>query len=88
MNEIKKWDNNKKYEVYPNPTDGLLVLVFPEGFQHAREVKVFNAVGVEVGSYQIIEYRTVLDISHYPSGVYMLVEYGETPFLPKKVVIR
>ena len=57
------------FTLYPNPTSGILII---QGDGHLLKVFIHNLVGNEVAIYEITDNKKTIDISHLPSGVYMV----------------
>ena len=57
------------FTLYPNPTSGILTI---QGDGHLLKVFIHNLVGNEVAVYEITDNKKAIDISHLPSGVYMV----------------
>ena len=57
------------FTLYPNPTSGILTI---QGDGHLLKVFIHNLVGNEVAVYEITDNKKAIDISHLPSGVYVV----------------
>jgi len=70
----------KKIKVYPNPTAGQLKIVFATTNNSEKIVEVFDIVGKLVHIYTLssLSEEVVIDISHLPSGFYLLKIGGNT----------
>lgn len=59
--------------VYPNPSNGLLYLVFRNGDDVLSEVMLYDLLGQKV--YEVLNDKTsrmTIDVSHLPEGMYLL----------------
>jgi hypothetical protein len=64
--------------VHPNPTTGVLII---ETSDLNSDIKVFNSTGQLVRTFDIISFKTEIDISNLPSGLYWV--NGEAILLQK-----
>ncbi len=59
----------KEFLIYPNPTNGILHISFPGDIQGLR---VFSVEGKEFHFREVVEARSIIDISDLPKGIYFL----------------
>ena len=60
-----------KIKIYPNPATSSIQLECP--FNNKQiEVSIFSISGIEVGKYQLTESLQSLNISNFPSGLYIV----------------
>lgn len=73
QNESKLSLTDDVISVYPNPTDGPLVIDIA-GFDNSNkgEVKVFSISGQLIIQEKIVESRTRLELSGYTNGMYLV----------------
>lgn len=65
--------NELRIEVYPNPSSGKFVLdIVAEAMPEKLQAQVYDAVGNRVYETMLQNNRSEIDISHLPSGMYML----------------
>lgn len=57
--------------VYPNPTNGPLTLLI-DGFAKEATAEVFSISGLRLLSHTTRQNRAELDLSHYPTGMYLI----------------
>ena len=74
---------DSKVQVYPNPTNGLLNI---EG-QGMMHITVSNLMGQKLMEAEA-EGNTVLDLSRYESGMYLVRIEGESGVMVQKVNLR
>ena len=75
---------NRFVKVYPNPTNAAINIDTP--FK-SGEARVFSLEGRKVLSKIITENRTVLDLSSFPDGIYIMYIVQERHVLTKKVMV-
>lgn len=61
-------DDREQISVYPNPTDGLIVIDIPEN----GVLTIFNAMGMVAEKLSAARGILKLDLSHYPKGLYVV----------------
>lgn len=58
------------FQIYPNPTDGIVTIEHPEG---TKEVQVYNVVGTLILKTAVGEGTlTRIDLNEQPSGTYLI----------------
>lgn len=63
---------NTPVRVYPNPTDGLVQVVFEEVQEQNIQVQVLNIQGQVLQQKQLVSQSLSFDLQAYPAGVYFL----------------
>jgi hypothetical protein len=64
---ITDFSNNKDVSVYPNPSTGM---VYIQSDSKISELEITNVIGEKVYSAEIGNYKTAVDFSRQPKGVY------------------
>jgi hypothetical protein len=65
--------NSANFNLYPNPTDGSVVIQF-EKLEKNALVQLYNYIGQKVFEEKFISINTIeLNLRNYPSGIYNLV---------------
>lgn len=67
-------DKTNLFNVYPNPTDGMLAIQMQEN--KTTEVKLMDMFGRVVGNHLIDKLHNTIDVSNLPSGMYLLMFEG------------
>lgn len=79
------------FDVYPNPTDGLLTVEIKSASFESVRVEVLNLVGKKLTSFDLAERsagsKQVLDLSGYAQGVYFIKIQTEQGQALRKVVL-
>lgn len=80
------------FEVYPNPTEGMLNISFQTEEANSLEVRITNAIGQVVfndaRSYFNGTYNNAIDLSNLATGNYMLQVITEKGMINKKVIVK
>ena len=78
------------FTLYPNPTDGKIMLDFGSQPIKLLEISVLNSIGspVLLKKVQKVIQKEELDLSDKPAGIYLLLLKTETGLVSRKVVIR
>lgn len=58
--------------VSPNPSQGIVQISMEQAVQHNTEVEVYSVLGKQVHRAVLAPSQTTLDLSHLPSGTYLL----------------
>lgn len=83
---IQEENNANLISVFPNPTTGDLNILL-DGSNN--EIRIFNLIGEEIVSQRSSENSMNIDLSNYPSGIYLLqVDNGASKVFRKIVVSR
>jgi len=70
---IDGFNENHGYEIYPNPTNNLLNIYFTKEEEGLMEIELKDATGKTVYNYTgKMEKHTVIDLSNYQKGIYLL----------------
>ncbi|GGZ70295.1 malectin domain-containing carbohydrate-binding protein [Algibacter mikhailovii] len=68
-NNIKTINEVQEIVVFPNPTSDRLTI---KGIDNLKTITVFSYSGQVLQSLQVSNYETTLDLSGYPSGIYLV----------------
>ena len=76
--------------IYPNPSDGKIMIDFGSQPVKVLEISVLNSIGspVLLKKVQKVIQKEEVDLSDKPAGIYLLLLKTETGLLSRKVVIR
>lgn len=87
--EEKNISSSKDLDIYPNPTNGKIVIESKDSFEKGR-LMVYNSHGAVVFEQNINEGQNKLtyDLSGYPTGMYIIRIVGETFTAAKKITIQ
>ena len=73
VEELETTASDEEVRVYPNPTNGSLKVVIPEGIKNDNSnYELFDINGVLISADDIHEFETDIDIGDHPAGVYLL----------------
>ena len=76
------------FSVYPNPTDKMINIVIPHATFKSGKVTVYNSLGMRILSSDVkTERRLSIDMSAYPTGLYIVELKSENAVLHKRVVV-
>jgi hypothetical protein len=72
---------NESISVYPNPTKGIFTIGLPLG-SNASSIEILNLTGQVLQEEKIKDTRTIINLSDYADGIYILkiVANGETTY--------
>ncbi|MBU2938369.1 T9SS type A sorting domain-containing protein, partial [Lacinutrix sp. C3R15] len=74
---------NNSFQVYPNPTDTILHISNPEN-QPIVAIELFNILGKRIVATQ----GNTIDVSKYPSGIYLIKIATKNREVTKRIVIQ
>lgn len=74
----------KAFAVYPNPSNGIVIV---ESSYNTGRINVIDITGKQVGSYDL-QPKTVLDLSQFAKGIYLIRIVTGAETLEQKVVLR
>lgn len=82
--------NNDKLVVFPSPTDSMLSLKLPDGFDILAdsEIKITNANGVLVKRISLNDNIEQIDVSELPAGVYFISISNKIQILTAKFLVH
>jgi len=85
---IKETQHIGSIQITPNPVSSDATLTFPLAI-HNPEIKIFNSFGNEVINIRLTgeHYRTTIDTTPLPNGVYLLKAVAEGRTYQTKLVI-
>lgn len=72
--------------VYPNPTNGIVNFSFEDVYGETCNLKIVNYLGQILCDYKGINSSSIIDITNYSSGVYLLIFYNETAKKTVKII--
>ena len=79
------------FNIYPNPSNGLITFEYSSLAWRNTTVKVFNVDGKEVYAEPVVrvrgQYRNQVDLSHLPAGVYVMRIENGIDRLSKRLII-
>jgi len=81
---IKETGNNDAVSIYPNPTNGQLII--SNGELNIANVEIFNVTGQSVGANPRVCPDNTINISHLPMGVYFIRITTDNGVVMKKIV--
>lgn len=70
--ELEDLLGNQEIRIYPNPTKGLLKIDFPSLSETGATLRIHDSQGRLIMSKQAQEIGNELNLSAYPSGIYIL----------------
>lgn len=71
-------------DVYPNPTDGKIIIQYPQDL----DFSLYNSIGQRLMEGRISRQDGLLDISHLPSGIYLLDVWNQQNFSRVKILLK
>lgn len=71
--------------ISPNPSDGLIEIMYTGDIVFVRSLEIFDALGDKV--YMTDTFQPKIDVSHLPNGIYSLFLKGETKVFVRKFLI-
>ena len=75
-------------DIYPNPTTGLINIALNQNQKHIEvEVKAMNGVAIVAKSYEYPG-NTILDLSPYPKGIYLLTIKTMEQVFVEKIILQ
>jgi len=81
-------DKENGFVVSPNPTGGLVNVDLSEVLRNSdNQVELLRLTGEKLGTFQINENSSVLDLTKFASGVYLLRLQNEDVNLVQRVVV-
>lgn len=88
---INEYVNNISFTISPNPTSSVLSIQLGNG-QYVvgieYKIEIYNMLGEKVYSSQINSYKTEIDLSNQPKGIYFLKIQSEDEIYTGKVVVQ
>ena len=84
---VEKYNNNG-FELYPNPTTGIVHINLSELFAKNATFSLYNSIGQLVKSEILLTRSTIFDVSHLPKGMYTLTVTSHGEFRSKKFVLQ
>ena len=84
----KKVDKTAFLSVYPNPSKGLVKVVWDNEKIPVESLKVIDFTGREIFIDTEFKGKSVVDMTQYPAGAYMIQLKTDSEIIAKKVVIE
>jgi len=82
----QEWDSDI-FTLYPNPSNRELTILFRPEYEKCIKVHIFNLQGIEIYAAKDISSTLNIDLSNYPSGIYIVkVEINDKLFTKKLIV--
>ncbi|MCK4661301.1 MAG: T9SS type A sorting domain-containing protein [Bacteroidales bacterium] len=78
--------NNKEFNVYPNPSNGLVT--FTSSFELINKIEILNVTGQIVHTVNIISENQQIDLSNLTKGLYLIKVRSDKYFKTEKLVIK
>ena len=80
--------NDSQIQVYPNPANDWLHIIFAEG-NTFQQMQIVNAGGQLIYKENMVNSKDILlDVSAYPTGIYFLKIINEAKLVVKKILIE
>ena len=81
--------NNIAFQVFPNPTSGILNIEFTEAMGET-EIRIFNTIGqlARVSNADFSNFRSTIDVSDLPKGVYSVEVLTENGTGVQRVIVE
>ncbi|RLJ34390.1 putative secreted protein (Por secretion system target) [Chryseobacterium sp. 7] len=78
----------RRFSIYPNPTDGEFFIKVKQGFSKDAKVEVYDTSGKLIPSrFELNDSGIKVDIKNYPAGTYLInVKENKTLILSQKVI--
>jgi hypothetical protein len=78
---------NDNFRVYPNPASGEVIVELETNTWQPYSIEVYNSVDSKIYSSEALNNRTLVDVSNWNSGIYVVVIcIGNERFIRKNVV--
>ena len=84
----QKVDRKAFLSVYPNPSNGLVKVIWDNDRIPVESLKVIDFTGREVFIDNQFKGKSVVDMTKFPTGAYMIQLKIDTEIIAKKVVIE
>ncbi len=81
---LQNISNKKPFAVYPNPSSGMVIIESP---YNTGRIVIIDATGKQVGAYDL-QTKTVLDLSPFAKGIYLIRIVTNAETLEQKIVLR
>jgi hypothetical protein len=88
-NSVENDLSSNNFDIYPNPTDGLLTIV-NNNFNHVESIQVFSNTGVLLNTFSPKETFSVfsIDLRGFSSGIYYIILESNSKTLQRKIIIN
>ena len=89
VNAVPEYPNESEISIYPNPANDKLTITIPtySAVNHTM-LELFDIYGKLLKSITITESTTIVDVSGYPSGVYVVRFMDEKGIVSKRIIKR
>jgi hypothetical protein len=88
----KELDNSSNFQIFPNPSNGIVTIDFREKLSKTFQIKVLNAEGQlvysEAESNFKGSYKNTLDFSNFSKGIYFVQFVTDNKVLSKKMILQ
>ncbi len=81
---LQNISNKKAFAIYPNPSTGLVIVESP---YNTGRINIIDITGKQVGTYDL-QTKTVLDLSQFAKGIYLIRIVSGVETMEQKVVLR
>ena|GEM_PF-1448946 len=89
VNAVPEYPNESEISIYPNPANDKLTITIPTySAVHHTMLKLFDIYGNLLKGITITDSTTTVDISGYPSGVYVVRFMDEKGIVSKRIIKR
>jgi hypothetical protein len=79
--------NNNEWNVYPNPSTGVLYIVNHTSFKEAGQIQIVNSIGQTVFEETITSNYKNIDLSKLNNGIYFVKIVSDKQSVIKRVVL-
>lgn len=84
----KTIDPIEKFEIFPNPSSGKFWIQNPYEYSQPMSVTVYNSYGVRVRHINSEETITIVDLSEFPRGIYLVQGTFGMTIIKEKIIIK
>jgi len=74
-----------QWELFPNPSQGVIELA---GIENSATARVFNVLGTLIFSRELSKNSRKIDLSNQPKGLYIIEVKNNREFFRKRVIIH
>lgn len=85
INGIASKTNAEPFSIFPNPADGRLIV---KGITAISEIKIWSTSGVQIAQCDAESDVVVIDVSRFPSGIYMMSVQTKTGIYSQRFIKR
>ena len=73
-------------KIYPNPTENMLIIEFPEAFTDEKHILIYNVNGQKIMDKYIEDQNVEIDISSLQPGIYLLKIFNDNSYEQHKFI--